>query len=195
MILGHLLFPLPEKCPQASIRLASFLLLVFNQVTISEGLPLATLAEVQPHIPPNPAQPQAPFCFFLLSVYEQLTFQLIYCLPPQPEGNSVRADILVRLVHCYIPRSQHSRTACTRLRTKGDLQVKFLTVRAFTLPQGSHLLCSVGISGRRGSSKALGRERMAPEGSPTAQKEVKVYVHTNQPQIRASYKNVTITEI
>lgn len=107
----------------------------------------------------------------------------------------MRADVFVRLVHCYIPRSQHSRTACTRLTTKGDQQVKFLRSEPSHCPQGPHLLCSVGISGRRGSSKALGRERMAPEGSPTAQKEVKVYVHTNQPQIRASCKNVTITEI
>lgn len=72
MILGrrHWLFPLPEKCPQASIKLASFFLLVFNQVTVSEGLPPGTLAKVQLHITPDPAQPQPLPAFLVLSIYE-----------------------------------------------------------------------------------------------------------------------------
>lgn len=56
---------------------------------------------------------------------------------------------------------------------------------------------SGSISGRRGSSKALGRERIAPEGSPTTYTETSqqkwVFTLTWSP-VRATYKNVLITE-
>ena len=64
-----------------------------------------------------------------------------------------------------------------------------LTLQPSTRPTRAYLLCSVGISGRRGSSKALGRERIAPEGSPTAQRQVNMWRWRGPSGLRWVWRN------
>ena len=77
----------------------------------------------------------------------------------QNKASSMRADLFTAT-----PTADREPNIIHRQRS--------LTLQPSARPTRAYLLCSVGISGRRGSSKALGRERIAPEGSPTAQRQV-----------------------